>query len=124
MANGGSDSKGSERGLEYDTLSGKYAEFIEAEVLPRVEKETGVTLTKDPEGRCTMGGSSGGLAAFTMAWYHPEWYHRVLIYSGTFVNTQSPAKSRDAARRLGISRKHHRQERQKADPHLDGGRRE
>jgi iron(III)-enterobactin esterase len=90
VANGGFDSKGSERGLEYDTLSGKYAEFIEAEVLPQVEKETGVKLTKDPEGRCTMGGSSGGLAAFTMAWYHPEWYHRVLIYSGTFVNTQSP----------------------------------
>jgi iron(III)-enterobactin esterase len=91
VANGGFDSKGSQRGLEYDTLSGKYAEFIEAEVLPLVEKETGVTLTKDPEGRCTMGGSSGGLAAFTMAWYHPEWYHRVLIYSGTFVNTQWPA---------------------------------
>jgi iron(III)-enterobactin esterase len=90
VANGGFDSKGSERGLEYDTLSGKYAEFIEAEVLPQVEKETGVTLTKDPEGRCAMGGSSGGLAAFTMAWHHPEWYHRVLIYSGTFVNTQSP----------------------------------
>ena len=90
VANGGFDSKGSERGLEYDTLSGKYAEFIEAEVLPQVEKEAGVKLTKDPEGRCTMGGSSGGLAAFTMAWYHPEWYHRVLIYSGTFVNTQSP----------------------------------
>ena len=91
VANGGFDSKGSERGLEYDTMSGKYAEFIEAEVLPQVEKETGVTLTKDPEGRCTMGGSSGGLAAFTMAWYHPEWYHRVLSYSGTFVNTQWPA---------------------------------
>ncbi|HYV39607.1 MAG TPA: alpha/beta hydrolase-fold protein [Gemmataceae bacterium] len=90
VANGGSDSKGSERGLEYDTLSGKYAEFIEAEVLPEVEKQAGVKLTKDPEGRSTMGGSSGGLCAFTMAWYHPEWYHRVLIYSGTFVNTQSP----------------------------------
>jgi enterochelin esterase family protein len=90
VANGGSDSKGSQRGLEYDTMSGRYAEFIEAEVLPAVEKETGVTLTKDPEGRSTMGGSSGGIAAFSMAWYHPEWYRRVLIYSGTFVNQQSP----------------------------------
>jgi len=26
----------------------------------------------------------------TMAWYHPEWYHRVLAYSGTFVNQQWP----------------------------------
>jgi iron(III)-enterobactin esterase len=90
VANGGSDSKGSERGLEYDTMSGKYAEFIETEVLPQVEKECGVTLTKDPEGRCAMGGSSGGIAAFSMCWYHPEWYHRAVIYSGTFVNQQSP----------------------------------
>jgi enterochelin esterase-like enzyme len=85
IANGGGDGPGSERGLEYDTVSGKYAEFVEAEVLPRVEKEFGVTLTKDPDGRMTLGGSSGGSAAFGMAWFHPEWYHRVLIYSGTFV---------------------------------------
>ena len=25
-----------------------------------------------------------------MAWYHPELYHRVLTYSGTFVNQQWP----------------------------------
>ncbi|MEO6079573.1 MAG: alpha/beta hydrolase-fold protein [Steroidobacteraceae bacterium] len=88
--NGGGDSRGSERGLEYDTVSGKYAEFIEAEVLPLVEKNYGVKLTKDPQGRATMGGSSGAAAAFTMAWFHPEWYRRVLSYSGTFINAQSP----------------------------------
>ena len=87
---GGGDAQGSERGLEYDTVSGKYAEFIEAEVLPRVEKDYHVTLTKDPDGRMTMGGSSGAACAFTMAWFHPEWYHRVLSYSGTYVNQQSP----------------------------------
>ena len=47
-------------------------------------------LTKDPEGRATMGGSSGGSAALIMAWYHPEWYHRVITYSGTYVNQQWP----------------------------------
>ncbi len=88
--NGGGDGRGSERGLEYDTVSGKLAEFIQAEVLPVVEKNYGVTLTKDPEGRATMGGSSGAAAAFTMAWFHPEWYRRVLSYSGTFTNNQSP----------------------------------
>lgn len=87
---GGSDSKGSERGLEYDAVNGHYAEFIEAEVLPRVTKECGVTLTKDPEGRMAMGGSSGAACAFTMAWTHPDLYHRVLSYSGTFVNQQWP----------------------------------
>jgi enterochelin esterase family protein len=90
IANGGGDAQGSERGLEYDTMSGKYAEFIEAEVLPQVEKNCGVKLTKDPEGRAAMGGSSGGSAALEMAWYHPEWYHRVITYSGTYVNQQWP----------------------------------
>ena len=87
---GGGDAQGSERGLEYDTCSGKYAEFIETEVLPRVSKETGVTFTKDPNARMTMGGSSGGACALSMAWYRPDLYHRVLSYSGTFVNQQSP----------------------------------
>lgn len=37
-----------------------------------------------------MGSSSGGSAALIMAWYHPEWYRRVLTTSGTFVNQQWP----------------------------------
>ncbi len=90
IANGGGDAQGNERGLEYDTMSGKFAEFIETEVLPLVEKNCEVKLTKDPEGRATMGGSSGGSAALEMAWYHPEWYHRVITYSGTYVNQQWP----------------------------------
>ncbi|MBV9880087.1 MAG: esterase family protein [Gemmatirosa sp.] len=90
VGNGSGDAQGSERGLEYDTMSGRYAEFIETEVLPLVEKQYGVTLTKNPDGRATMGCSSGGSAALIMAWYHPEWYHRVLTYSGTFVNQQWP----------------------------------
>ncbi|HLK70102.1 MAG TPA: alpha/beta hydrolase-fold protein [Bryobacteraceae bacterium] len=91
IQNGGGDAQGSERGLEYDTMSGKYAEFVEQEVLPLVEKQANVKLTKDPEGRATMGGSSGGSCALEMAWYHPELYHRVLTYSGTYVNQQWPA---------------------------------
>jgi enterochelin esterase family protein len=87
--NGGGDGKGSERGLEYDTVSGTYAAFVETEVLPRVES-LGVKLTRDPEGRATMGGSSGGAAAFSMAWFRPDLYRRVLTYSGTYVNQQSP----------------------------------
>jgi enterochelin esterase family protein len=90
ISNGSGDAQGSQRGLEYDTMSGLYAEFVEKEVLPLVEQNAKVKLTKDPEGRATMGGSSGGSAALIMAWYHPEWYHRVLTYSGTYVNQQYP----------------------------------
>jgi enterochelin esterase-like enzyme len=91
IGNGSGDAQGSERGLEYDTMSGVYAEFVEKEVLPLVESQAHVKLTKDPEGRATMGGSSGGSCALIMAWYHPELYHRVLTYSGTFVNQQWPS---------------------------------
>jgi enterochelin esterase-like enzyme len=90
IGNGSGDAQGSQRGLEYDTMSGRYAEFVQTEVLPLVEKEANVKLTKDPEGRATMGCSSGAAAALIMAWYHPELYHRVLSYSGTYVNQQWP----------------------------------
>jgi iron(III)-enterobactin esterase len=90
ISNGGGDAQGSERGLEYDTMSGLYAEWVEHEVLPLVEAQAHVKLTHDPDGRATMGGSSGGSCALIMAWYHPEWYHRVLTYSGTYVNQQWP----------------------------------
>jgi iron(III)-enterobactin esterase len=90
IGNGGGDAQGSERGLEYDTMSGTYAEFVEKEVLPQVESKAHVKLTKDPNARATIGYSSGGACALIMAWYHPELYHRVLSYSGTFVNQQWP----------------------------------
>ncbi len=90
IGNGGGDAQGSERGLEYDTMSGRYAEFVENEVLPAVEAHANVRLTHDPNARATMGASSGASCALAMAWYHPEWYHRVLSYSGTFVNQQWP----------------------------------
>jgi iron(III)-enterobactin esterase len=76
--------------LEYDTMSGRYAEFVETEVLPLVERESKVQLTKNPDGRATMGCSSGAACALSMAWYRPDRFHRVLSYSGTFVNQQWP----------------------------------
>lgn len=90
VANGGGDAQGHERGREYDTMSGLYAEYIEQEVLPRVEKNCDVRLTSDPDGRATMGSSSGGSAALIMAWYRTDLYRRVLTTSGTFVNQQWP----------------------------------
>ena len=90
VANGGGDAQGHERGREYDTMSGLYAEYIELEVLPRVEQNCDVQLTSNPDGRATMGSSSGGSAALIMAWYRTDLYRRVLTTSGTFVNQQWP----------------------------------
>ncbi|WP_263380139.1 alpha/beta hydrolase [Granulicella paludicola] len=90
LANGSGDAQGSERGLEYDTMSPRYADFVETEVLPRIESQYHLRLSKDPNARATMGGSSGGSCALIMAWYRPNLYHRVLTYSGTYVNQQWP----------------------------------
>ncbi|EHH69649.1 putative esterase [Gluconobacter morbifer G707] len=87
---GGQDAQGSERGREYDTASGTYADWVEQEVLPRVERQASVKLTHDPDGRATMGVSSSGAAAFSMAWFRPQLYHRVLAYSPTLTNQQWP----------------------------------
>jgi enterochelin esterase family protein len=93
---GGGDGGNSERGLEYDTVSGTFAEYVESEVLPRVVTEAQAQLklalafTKDPQGRGTLGGSSGGAGSFSMAWWHPDLFSRVITYSGTFVRQASP----------------------------------
>lgn len=92
----GSDGQGSERGLEYDTLSDRYSRFINTEVLPAVLANAELKaafpkfkITSDPEGRGTMGCSSGAAAALTMGWFATESFHRVITYSGTFVDQQN-----------------------------------
>jgi enterochelin esterase-like enzyme len=85
---------GGNRSVEYDTPSDTYYKFVESQLLPHavmqamMQANVVLNLTKDPEGRGAYGGSSGGAAAFTMGWFHPESYRRILTISGSFVNLQ------------------------------------
>jgi iron(III)-enterobactin esterase len=108
VENGGSDSKSSERGLEYDTMSDRYARFINDEVFPAVLNNAEIkaafprlAITDNPWGRATMGCSSGGAAALTMAWFRPDLFRRVIAYSGTFVDQQDDDAAEEAAYPLG-----------------------
>jgi enterochelin esterase-like enzyme len=79
-----SSKKGSNRAVEYDTLSPKYAEFLEKEILPEVGKT--VKLTTDPARRAICGMSSGGICAFTVAWERPDLFKNVISHIGSFTN--------------------------------------
>jgi enterochelin esterase-like enzyme len=72
------------RSAEYDALTDDYSQFVLTELLPAVEKLS-VKLTTDPEGRAIGGHSSGGIAAFTVGWRHPDQFRRILTNSGSFV---------------------------------------
>ena len=95
VQNGGNDGKGSQRGLEYDTMSDRHARFINDEVLPAVLNNAeikaaypNIAFTEDPWGKAVMGCSSGGAAALTIGWFRPDLFRRLITYSGTFVDQQ------------------------------------
>jgi gluconolactonase len=72
------------RSFEYDALSDRYARFLLEEILPEVGKH--YNLSSDPNDRAICGGSSGGICSFTAAWMHPEAFHRVLSFIGSFAD--------------------------------------
>ena len=45
---------GGQRTIEYDTVSDRYTNFVETELLPRITKDYQVAFTTDPEGRATF----------------------------------------------------------------------
>ena len=54
------------------------------EILPEVAK--GHPYSSDPELHAIAGSSSGGIAAFTVAWERPDQFRKVLSTVGSFVN--------------------------------------
>ncbi len=74
----------SNRSVEYDTLSDKYATFLDAQILPMVKKE--YNISDDPSKHAIVGASSGGICAFTVAWHRPDLFGRVCSQIGSFTN--------------------------------------
>lgn len=108
VENGGNDGKGSERGLEYDTMSDRFARFINDEVLSAVLNNSEIkaaypklAFTDNPWGKGVMGCSSGGAAALTMGWFRPDLFRRLITYSGTFVDQQDDDAPEESAYPLG-----------------------
>ncbi len=78
------------RSFEFDGLNDSLARCIVEEILPEVEKHKTadglpIMLSRDPNDRCAGGGSTGGIAAFTLAWERPDLFRRVFSAIGTYV---------------------------------------
>jgi len=76
----------SNRSFEYDSLGDANARFLLEELLP--EALRGLNVTANPEGRAVVGNSSGGIAAFTVAWERPDQFRKVISHIGSFTNIQ------------------------------------
>ncbi len=74
----------SNRSFEYDSLGDTNARFVLDELLPVATK--GLNITTNPAGRAVCGNSSGGIAAFTVAWERPEAFGKVVSHIGSFTN--------------------------------------
>ena len=71
------------RSVLYDTVSDKYGQFLREELLPEVYAK--YNIRKDAYSRAIQGQSSGGIAAFNVAWNHPDDFSRVYTVVGSFV---------------------------------------
>ena len=79
---------GNERNMrldDYDLLDREYADFLVYELIPAITEKFGVRISASPDWHMTSGGSSGGISAFDVAWFHPEYFRRVYMSSPSFL---------------------------------------
>ncbi len=72
------------RDWEYDDVRPTYSRFLIEELIPAVGKT--VKLSDNPDDHAISGLSTGAVGAFMAAWYHPDVFHRVMYFIGTFVD--------------------------------------
>jgi len=63
------------------------------ELMPVINKE--YNISKDPEQRGVAGASSGAIAGFTVAWFRPDQFRKVLSIVGSFVDLRGGHKYAD-----------------------------
>ena len=76
--------RASDRADEYDVLDDRYATLLMDEIIPELKKK--YNISNDPKMHGIGGLSSGAICAFTAAWEHPEYFHKVLSQIGSYTN--------------------------------------
>jgi enterochelin esterase family protein len=72
------------RADEYNPPNDNYARVIVDELLPALKKD--YNLSSNPDLHGIHGSSSGGCAAFAVAWFRPNDFRKVLTFVGSFTD--------------------------------------
>jgi enterochelin esterase-like enzyme len=72
----------SNRPEEYNVLDDRYSQVILQELMPELKQA--YNISDNPNDRALSGASSGAIAAFTVAWHHPDQFHKVITTIGSF----------------------------------------
>jgi enterochelin esterase family protein len=72
----------SNRPEEYNVLDDRYSQVILQELMPELKQS--YNISENPDDRALSGASSGAIAAFTVAWLHPDQFHKVITTIGSF----------------------------------------
>ena len=72
------------RADEYNPPTDKYALVVVDELMPAIRRD--YNISPDPELHAIMGSSSGGCAAFGVAWFKPDDFHKVMTFVGGYTN--------------------------------------
>lgn len=91
------------RPLEYNALDEKYPRVIVEELLPALDKD--YNISHDPEHHAIAGISSGGIAAFTVAWERPDDFRKVITIVGSFTDLRGPGSGSSYADKVLESEK-------------------
>src|ERR1043166_4720850 len=76
--------RSSNRPDEYNPPTDKYPRVIVEELMPALKKD--YNISPDPELHGIMGASSGGCAAFAVAWFRPNEFRKVITFVGSFTS--------------------------------------
>jgi enterochelin esterase-like enzyme len=87
---------------QYDKLDNVFSNFLQKEIIPDLLKKHSLKISDEPG--MTLGCSSGGTIAFTLAWKYPERYSRVLTLNGSFVPIAGANMYPDTIRKEAIKK--------------------
>ncbi len=79
---------GTERNMRmdsYDLFDRGFGDFVVYELMPYLTEKYSLKISPSPDMHMVYGGSSGGLSAFAVAWFHPDYFHRIYMSSPSFL---------------------------------------